>query len=374
MFHFKVTSESSQTRARTGVIETLHGRIKTPVFMPVGTLASVKSLSPEELVDCGVQIILGNTYHLYLRPGCDVIGLFDGLHRFMNWTGPILTDSGGFQVFSLSKLFKITEAGVTFQSHLDGSSHQLSPEKAVDIQLCLGSDIMMCLDQCISYPASREEAVSALERTHQWADRCKKRWQAQTEGQQALFGIVQGGMYTDLRRISAEGLIDVGYPGYALGGLSVGEPKELMLEVADGSLPFLPRDKPRYIMGVGRPEDLVELTAMGADMFDCVMPTRNARNGQLFTRQGTLNICNSRHKHDKGPLDTACDCYTCRNYSRAYLRHLYIAREILAYRLNTIHNVYYYTMLMRQMREAIALDAFSAFKSDFYRKRADRES
>jgi queuine tRNA-ribosyltransferase len=351
-------------------METLHGRIQTPVFMPVGTLATVKSLSPGELVDCGAQIILGNTYHLYLRPGCEVIDLFKGLHRFMNWAGPILTDSGGFQVFSLAKLFKITRDGVTFQSHLDGSSHQLTPEKAIDIQLCLGADIMMCLDQCISYPASRDEATQALERTHQWAVRCKKHWQDQTEGQNALFGIVQGGMYPELRRQSAEGLIHVGYPGYALGGLSVGEPKDAMLGVAEASLPLLPFEKPRYIMGVGTPEDLVELTALGADMFDCVMPTRNARNGQLFTSIGALNICNSRYKHDKGPPDEECDCYTCRNYSRAYLRHLYIAREILAYRLNSIHNVYYYTMLMKRMREAIAQDAFSEFKTEFYRKRS----
>lgn len=368
MFHFTITATSKITQARTGIMETRHGRIETPVFMPVGTLASVKSLTPEELADCGAQIILGNTYHLYLKPGCDVIEKFSGLHGFMNWNRPILTDSGGFQVFSLAKLSTITEEGYSFQSHIDGSSHMLTPEKAIEIQSCLNSDIMMCLDQCIAYPAEPEESEKALEVTARWAGRCKQVWM-KTGCKNALFGIIQGGMFQHLRKRSAESITELDLPGYAIGGLSVGEPKDLMFEMADMTLPLLPSEKPRYIMGVGTPEDLVELVSLGADMFDCVMPTRNARNGQLFTSHGTVNICNARFRTETGPVDPNCGCYTCCNFSSAYLRHLFMARELLAYRLNTIHNVHYYLNLAEAMRWAIHNDTFHEFRKEFYRKR-----
>ncbi len=367
MFEFNVITESQTSRARAGILQTVHGVVETPVFMPVGTRGSVKSLSPEELLAAGTRIILGNTYHLYLRPGCDVIRRFAGLHRFMHWDGPILTDSGGFQVFSLAKLAKISEEGVTFQSHLDGSSHLLTPGKSIEIQICLGSDIVMCLDDCIKYPATREDSRDALEITTKWALRCKQAWQETQNGCNALFGIVQGGMFKDLRQRSADELMKIDFPGYALGGLSVGEPKEVMLEMADHTLPFLPQTKPRYIMGVGTTEDLIELVALGADMFDCVLPTRNARNGQMFTQNGTVNISNARYKDDTEPLDSGCACYTCRNYSRAYLRHLYMARELLAYRLNTIHNIHYFISFMKQIREAILADEFESFRKAFYR-------
>jgi len=337
--------------------------------MPVGTLATVKSLSPEDLLSCGAQIILGNTYHLYLRPGCDVIQAFSGLHRFMHWERPILTDSGGFQVFSLARLRKITEEGADFQSHIDGSRHLLTPEKAIEIQLCLQSDILMCLDQCIAYPATQKEAAEALDLTTRWARRCKAAWMDRSDDGHALFGIVQGGMYPELRRASADALVEMGFPGYAIGGLSVGEPMDVMLEMAEITLGHLPRTSPRYIMGVGTPENLVELVSRGADMFDCVMPTRNARNGQLFTTNGTLNIGNARFRADTAPIDAACACYTCRHYSRAYLRHLYLSREILAYRLNTIHNIHYYIRLMGQMRNAIMNDVFDDFRKNFYEQR-----
>ena len=355
--------------ARAGEFYLPHGKIQTPVFMPVGTQATVKALSPEEVKATGAQIILGNTYHLYLRPGCDIIGKFDGLHRFMNWDRPILTDSGGFQVFSLAKLRKLTEEGYAFQSHLDGSKHLFTPEKSIEVQIGLDSDIHMCLDQCLEYPTTHDQAIEALELTTRWAQRCKTHWQEKTNCRNNLFGIVQGGMYPDLRKRSAEEIIAIEFPGYAIGGLSVGEPKERMMEMASVTLPLLPEDRPRYVMGVGTPEDLVELVKMGADMFDCVMPTRNARNGQLFTEQGTINICNARFRGDENPVDLSCDCYTCRNYSLAYLRHLYTAREILAYRLNTIHNVHYYVNLVSCMREAILDGTFDSFRKAFYAKR-----
>ena len=359
--------------ARAGVYNTVHGRVETPVFMPVGTQATVKALSPEELKAAGAQIILGNTYHLYLRPGCDIIGRFAGLHRFMHWDRPILTDSGGFQLFSLSKLRKLTEEGYAFQSHIDGSRHMLSPEKSIEVQICLNSDIIMCLDQCLEHPATHEQAAEALTLTSRWAARCKTFWQERTDRQNSLFGIVQGGMFADLRARSAEAIATIGFPGYAIGGLSVGEPKELMMEMAAHTLPLLPEDRPRYIMGVGTPEDLVELVDLGADMFDCVMPTRNARNGQMFTERGTINICNARFRADEGPVDPSCDCYTCRHYSLAYLRHLYTAREILAYRLNSIHNIHYYVNLVKAMREAILAETFDRFKKAFYSKRQDTQ-
>jgi queuine tRNA-ribosyltransferase len=361
--------QSQSKNARAGELSTVHGTISTPVFMPVGTQATVKALTPEELKEAGAQIILGNTYHLYLRPGTEIVGRFDGLHRFMHWDRPILTDSGGFQVFSLAKLRKLTEEGYRFQSHIDGSRHLFTPEKSIEVQISLDSDIIMCLDQCLEYPATHEQAVDALELTTRWAQRCKTHWETQTGGRNHLFGIVQGGMFADLRQRSAEEIMEIDFPGYAIGGLSVGEPKELMMEMAAYTLPLLPADRPRYIMGVGTPEDLVDLVDMGADMFDCVMPTRNARNGQLFTEKGTINICNARFREDEGPVDSSCGCYTCRHYSRAYLRHLYTAREILAYRLNTIHNVHYYVNLVKAMREAILDGAFDRFKKAFYSKR-----
>lgn len=345
-----------------------HGIIQTPVFMPVGTLGTVKALCPDDLKACGASIILGNTYHLYLRPGCEVIDRFGGLHRFMGWDGPILTDSGGFQVFSLSMLRRITDEGAEFQSHIDGSRHLLTPEKAVDIQNCLNADILMCLDECIGYPAEPSAAKAALERTLNWARRCKERWM-DAGGSGALFGIVQGGMDAELRRESAQRTVDIGFPGYAIGGLSVGEPVEQMLEMTEVAARHLPEDAPRYVMGVGTPENLVDLVGLGIDMFDCVMPTRNARNGQLFTDRGTINIANACHRFDTGPIDEACGCYTCRHFSRAYLRHLYLSREILVYRLSTIHNVYYYLHLMERIRDAIERDEFEAFRKTFLARR-----
>ncbi len=364
--NFKVISDTEKNRARAGILKTAHGDILTPVFMPVGTLATVKSLSPEELKGIGAQIILANTYHLYLRPGCDVIRCFSGIHGFMNWDGPVLTDSGGFQVFSLARLSKIHEQGAAFQSHIDGSSHLLTPENAVEIQMCLNADIMMCLDQCIAYPADYDTAKKAMELTSRWSKRCKSHWEDRFERRNALFGIVQGGMFTDLRKQSADQMQEIGFPGYAVGGLSVGEPKNLMLEMADETLGRLPDASPRYVMGVGTPQDLVDLVGLGADMFDCVMPTRNARNGQLFTEDGPINICNAQHKTDTAPVDPGCGCYTCRNYSRAYLRHLFMSREILAYRLNTIHNVHYYIDLMKRIRQAIVKNEFDRFRKNFY--------
>lgn len=368
-FDFRIRATSSTTRARTAEIETTHGTIPTPIFMPVGTLGSVKSLAPEDLVDADVRIILGNTYHLYLRPGCDVIQRFGGLHRFMHWDRPILTDSGGFQVFSLAKLSQLSDQGYAFQSHIDGSRHLLTPEKAVDIQLTINSDILMCLDQCAPYPSTHAEIQKALDLTTRWAKTCRKTWKDKNASGNTLFGIVQGGMFADLRHQAVERLKEIDFPGYAVGGLSVGEPKDLMLEMADHTLSFLPRERPRYVMGVGTPEDLVEMVAMGADMFDCVMPTRNARNGQLFTTTGALNIANAKFKSDTSPVDLKCNCYTCRNYSRAYLRHLYKSRELLAYRLNTIHNVSYYIRLAQAMRQAIEEDTFDDFRTRFYRNR-----
>jgi queuine tRNA-ribosyltransferase len=368
MFEFEVTARCPDTGARIGRIRTDRGIIDTPIFMPVGTLGTVKSLSPEELKSAEAQIILGNTYHLYLRPGTDVIDAFGGLHGFMNWDRPILTDSGGFQVFSLAKLSKLSEEGYAFQSHVDGSKHLLTPEKAVEIQLHLNSDILMCLDQCIPYPSDRRLATDALALTTRWALRCKDAWMKGRKPSNHLFGIVQGGMYKDLRRQSAKELISLELPGYAVGGLSVGEPKALMLDIAADILPELPRDKPRYVMGVGTPADIVEMVAMGADMFDCVMPTRNARNGQLFTSTGAININNARYRTDTGPIDPNCDCYTCRHYSLAYLRHLYKSRELLSYRLNTLHNVRYYLSLASRIRASILSGEFGLFRREFLRR------
>jgi len=374
MSNFRIIAKSSQVPARRGILRTTHGDIQTPVFMPVGTQATVKALSPEELVGCGSQIVLGNTYHLYLRPGPDVIRRFSGIHGFMNWRGPLLTDSGGFQVFSLAKLFKVQPDGFTFQSHIDGSSHSLTPEKAIDLQIAFDADIAMCLDDCIKYPADRNEVETAVKLTTQWAEKCKAIWTERSAEGRSLFAVVQGGMYKDLRELSASELVDIGFQGYALGGLSVGEPTDLMLDIAAHSLRRLPDEAPKYVMGVGTPENLVELVALGADMFDCVMPTRNARNGQLFTAAGTMNIANSRYRDDTGPVEADCGCYTCCHYSRAYLSHLYRAKELFVYRLNTIHNVYYYNRLMTQMRDAVEADEFDSFRNCFYEKRRHPES
>lgn len=368
-FYFEIISESSNHRYRTGVIHTAHGTVETPVFMPVGTLGTVKSLCPNDLMQADVQIILANTYHLYLRPGCDVIRLFSGLHRFMNWDKPILTDSGGFQIFSLAKLLKIYEHGVEFRSHIDGSKHLLTPEAAIELQICFDSDIMMCLDECVPYPSDKKRTEQAVDMTNQWAKRCRNVWMEQSDTDHALFGIVQGGMYPELREKSATALMDLNFSGYAVGGLSVGEPISMMLEIADQTLAFLPNNKPKYVMGVGTPDNLVDLVALGADMFDCVMPTRNARNGQLFTRFGPINITNSCYRYDPNPVDPACTCYTCRNYSRAYLRHLYISKELLAYRLNTIHNIHFYIQLMKDIRHAIRHHTFEEFRQEYYRHR-----
>jgi queuine tRNA-ribosyltransferase len=331
--------------------------------MPVGTQATVKAVTPENLLELGAEIILANTYHLFLRPGHELIRELGGLHRFMNWNRPILTDSGGFQIFSLRELAKISEDGAAFKSHLDGASLFLSPEQAVFIQETLGSDIMMCLDTCIPYPADRKETLAATELTYRWARRSRL---AQKETGQLLFGIVQGGMYHDLRSLAVDQLLEIGFDGYALGGLSVGEPNELMMDITEHTAKLLPQDHPIYLMGVGTPEDLVESVYRGVDMFDCVMPTRNARNGMLFTSRGRVVIKNSQYSNDPRPPDERCGCYTCRNYSRAYLRHLYLSREILAYHLNTIHNLYYFVWLMRSMREAIENDTFLQFRNNFY--------
>ena len=363
---YQLLHRSSECPARCGRVTTLHGVFDTPVFMPVGTLGTVKAVTPENLLDLGAQIILGNTYHLFIRPGHELIRKFGGLHRFMHWDRPILTDSGGFQIFSLQELAQITEKGAAFRSHLDGSKLFLSPEKAVHVQEALGSDIMMVLDTCIPYPATLDEAARATELTARWARRCRT---AQSDTGQLLFGILQGGMYPELRKQAAAELIDIGFDGYAMGGLSVGEPKELMHEMLDASVPLLPDSHAKYLMGVGTPEDLVEGVYRGVDMFDCVMPTRNARNGMLFTSRGRVVIKNSSNREDQRPVDEQCNCYTCRNYSRAYLRHLFQSREILAYQLNSIHNLHYYCSLMADMRRAIAEDRFMAFRKNFYEQR-----
>jgi queuine tRNA-ribosyltransferase len=360
---FKVTHNAGDCRARAGIIKTPHGSFETPVFMPVGTQASVKALSPEDLTDADASIILANTYHLYLRPGAHLIRRQGGLHRFMNWKRAILTDSGGFQVYSLARLREISERGVVFRSHIDGSKHFIGPEEAIDIQEALGADIIMAFDECTPYPAEYDYVLKSVQLTGLWARRCMDH---RKRADQALFGIVQGGMYKDLREKSANELVAMHFDGYALGGLSVGEDADTRERVIDEVIGFLPVAAPVYLMGVGKPEDLVEAVRRGVDMFDCVMPTRNARNGALFTTSGRLNIKNARFAEDQRPIDERCTCYTCANYSRAYLRHLFMAREILAYRLNSIHNISYYCSLMSSMRSAIKDDDFDLFCSEFY--------
>ncbi len=351
------------SRARVGCIKTRHGEIETPVFMPVGTQGSVKAVSSEDLADAKVGIILANTYHLYLRPGHEVIERLGGLHDFMNWKGPILTDSGGFQIYSLAGLRHLSEAGVTFQSHIDGSRHFIGPESAMDIQRALGADIIMTFDECVHYPAPYDYVLKSVKLTRLWAERCRD---AKKGPGQALFGIVQGGMYHDLREMSAKDLVPMDFDGYAIGGLSVGEGKEIRSGVISATRDFLPDHKPVYLMGLGTPEDIMEAVTQGVDMFDCVIPTRNARNGTLFTTHGKMNIKNARYAQDKRPIDEHCRCYTCTHYSRAYLRHLYTARELLAYRLNTVHNLYYYSCLMEGLRQAIRDDRTAAFTQTFH--------
>lgn len=346
--------------ARLGQINTQRGNINTPAFILVGTSATIKAMNQDELKELGAEIVLSNTYHLYLRPGHEVIKELGGLHKFMNWQGPILTDSGGFQVFSLSPLRKINGDGVTFKSHLDGSTHFITPEMVMEIQAALGSDIAMAFDECTPYPASREYTLNSLKLTTKWARRCLD---AKNENQ-ALFAIVQGGTYNDLRKQSAEELITMGFDGYALGGLSVGEPKELMYEVINYITPLLPQDKPRYLMGIGDLLDVLEAVSAGIDMFDCVMPTRNARNGTLFTSEGRISIKREEFKTDPTPLDPNCECYTCKNYSKAYLRHLFMNKEILSMRLNTLHNLHFYLDFFKKIRDAIANETFDNFKKE----------
>jgi queuine tRNA-ribosyltransferase len=354
--------------ARRGRLDFPRGSVETPAFMPVGTYGTVKAMTPEELQEIGAEIILGNTFHLMLRPGTEVIGLHGDLHDFMHWQGPILTDSGGFQVFSLGQMRKITEEGVHFRSPVDGSKIFMGPEESMEVQRRLGSDIVMIFDECTPYPATEEEARVSMELSLRWAQRSKV---AHGDNPSALFGIVQGGVYEQLREASLQGLVEIGFDGYAVGGLSVGEPPEDRWRVLDYLSTRLPENHPRYLMGVGTPEDIVEAVRRGIDMFDCVMPTRNARNGHLFTHQGVVRIKNQRHRTDSGPLDPLCDCYTCRNYSRSYLRHLSRCNEILGARLNTIHNLYYYQTLMRGIREAIEEQRFEQFVAEFYAQRQD---
>ena len=368
MAQFKLQSDSAGARA--GVLQTRRGPIQTPVFMPVGTYGSVKGVTAEELNETGSQIILGNTFHLMLRPGVDVVKRFQGLHQFMHWQGPMLTDSGGFQVFSLAANRKISEQGVQFKSPIDGSLVELDPEISMQVQNDLGSDIVMIFDECTPFPASYEQASESMKLSLRWAQRSKE---AHGQSDAALFGIVQGGMFEELRTESIKGLMDIGFDGYAIGGLSVGEPAEDRLRVLDHMQSLLPEDKARYLMGVGKPEDIVEAVARGIDMFDCVIPTRNARNGYLYTSTGVLRIRNQKYQFDERPIDKNCDCYTCQHYSRAYLKHLDKCGEMLGGRLNTIHNLSYYHRLMTQIRNAIIDGKFSEFQDEFVRNREDIE-
>lgn len=361
---YELLKTCKQTGARLGRLHTAHGVIETPVFMPVGTLATVKTLSPEELKELNAQIILSNTYHLFLRPGHQIVREAGGLHQFMNWDRPILTDSGGFQVFSLSNLRKIEEEGVSFRNHLNGEKLFISPEKATEIQNALGADIIMAFDECAPYPAEKDYVQASLERTTRWAERCLKAHQRPHD--QALFGIIQGGMYADLRKQSVAEITALDFPGYAIGGLSVGEPKDVMNEMLEETTPLLPRLKPRYLMGVGSPDALLDGVIRGVDMFDCVLPTRIARNGTTMTSSGRLVIRNAKYAQDYGPLDPKCDCYTCRNYSRAYIRHLIKCNETFGYRLTSYHNLYFLIKLMENIREAIRQDALLDFRNQFF--------
>lgn len=363
-FAFEVTRRDGA--ARRGRVSFARGVVETPQFMPVGTAGTVKAVTPRELRAGGATIVLANTYHLFLRPGHDLVRDLGGLHRFMNWPSPILTDSGGFQVFSLAGLRRVDDEGVRFRSHLDGSEHHLTPELSMEVQAALGSDVAMALDECPPLPAPREAVAAAVARTGSWARRSREAYR----GPGVPFGIVQGGPYEDLREISAREITSLDFAGYAIGGVSVGEPPAAIARVARATTVLLPEEKPRYLMGVGRPEDLVEAVGAGVDLFDCVMPTRNARNGQLFTASGKLNIKNEAYKRDPRPVDPACGCETCAEYSRAYLRHLFLAKEILASRLNTIHNLAYYLGLMARMRQAIEAGEFAGFRDAFFAREA----
>ncbi|GAB3670156.1 tRNA guanosine(34) transglycosylase Tgt [Salinisphaera aquimarina] len=359
--HLERLSQSGN--ARRCCLHLPHGDVATPAFMPVGTYGTVKGMTPEEIESLGAEIVLGNTYHLMLRPGTEVIGTHGGLHDFMHWQRPILTDSGGFQVWSLAEMRKLTEDGVAFRSPIDGSRQYLSPERSIEVQHALNSDIVMCLDECTDYPVAKADAASSMQLSMRWAARCRA---AHGDSSNLLFGINQGSVFDDLRAESMAALVDIGFDGYAIGGVSVGEAWADKASVLDGVLPVTPVDYPRYLMGVGTPSDLVAAVSYGIDMFDCVMPTRNARNGYLFTSEGVIKIKNAVHRHDTGPLDAACDCYTCRNYSRAYLHHLYRCGEILAARLHTWHNLYYYQGVMQRIRAAIEADRYSAFMREFF--------
>ena len=356
---FEVLKTDPDTRARRGRLHTAHGTVETPVFMPVGTQGTVKGVTPEQLGDLGSEMILSNAYHLFLRPGHDVIKELGGLHRFMGWDGPILTDSGGYQVFSLSDLRKIDDDGVSFRSHIDGSPAFLSPEIAVDVQVALGSDVVMVLDDCLAYPASRTDAERSMRRSTDWAKRGRTHFDEAGAETQTLFGIVQGSVYPDLRTESAESLAGTGFDGYAIGGLAVGEPAEEMYDTVELLDPLLPADRPRYLMGVGTPENLIECVARGVDMFDCVMPTRHARNGWLFTSRGHIAIRHAEYRTDERPIEEGCECPVCVKYSRAYLRHLFMSKEILSSVLNTIHNLFFYLDTMRKIRHFIEFEGFS---------------
>ncbi|MBN2013234.1 tRNA guanosine(34) transglycosylase Tgt [candidate division KSB1 bacterium] len=373
---FSVLSKDSKTAARAGSLELAHSTVETPIFMPVGTQASVKTLSPDELKAVGSQIILGNTYHLYLRPGMEIMRAAGGLHKFSNWEMPILTDSGGFQVYSLADLNKVTKAGFKFQSHLDGSYHMFTPEIVVDIQRTLGSDIMMVLDECLPYPSDVNRTIQSNQLTVQWAKRSLDAFRS-TEPlygfEQTIFAIVQGSTYENVRRMSAEMLMELDFPGYAIGGLSVGEPKSAMHEMAELVAGILPSDKPRYLMGVGKPEDLINCIGMGIDMFDCVMPTRNGRKGYAFTWDGPLVVKNAANRDNFSPIDPECQCYTCQNFSRAYLRHLFKAGEILGMRLISLHNLYFYLDLMRRARRAILDNSFDEWQRSFFQRYQTQE-
>ena len=375
---FQVISQDNQSQARAGLINTAHGQVPTPTFMPVGTHGVVRTLSQGELEEAGVKLLLCNTYHLWLRPGLEVIQKAGGLHRLVGWDHPILTDSGGYQIFSLARLNKISEEGTTFQSHLDGSHHLFTPEKVIEIEHAFGVDIIMPLDQCIAYPCTYGAAQEASALTTRWAERSVKRHQelSQEESDESsptLFGIIQGSVYTELRRVSAQQLLALDFPGYAIGGLSVGEPKSSMYEVLQAVMPLLPVNKPRYLMGIGYPEDLVECVSLGLDMFDCVIPTRNGRNGMVFTSSGRMVLRNAQYAQDFSPIDPECQCYACQNYTRAYIRHLFQVEEILALRLASLHNVYFFLKMMEQMREAIQKGRFQKWRKEFknrFQKRA----
>jgi len=362
-FSFEVLKEASENKGRLGILTTFHNRVETPVFMPVGTQGTVKAMTVDDLERIGFRIILNNTYHLYLRPGADIVGAAGGVHHFMNWSGSILTDSGGFQVFSLAKLNKITEEGVSFRSHIDGSTHLFTPEKVMEIEMALGADIAMAFDVCLPYPSEYQKAKEAMERTGRWAERCLK---AHCRPDQVLFGIAQGVTYPDLRAAAARHLVGLDLPGYAIGGLSVGEPKNLMYEMLDLTVPLLPVNKPRYLMGVGSPDALWEGVERGIDMFDCVFPTRIARNGTALTSRGRVIIRDAKYAREMGPLDPDCDCPICRNYSRAYLRHLFKAGEILGAHLVTYHNLHFLMALMLEIREGLRTDTFQERKRRFF--------